>query len=150
VNANSAPAGLASSALGVRRGLAIEWGCGLYFSGSRLIVTKELVSTHFGQDANGAALLGAFSMKLDTFLDRKPKILEELVKSTKKLDVDRSEIVSTQLKIPGVFQGGIVEFKFRSGKSFKLSIADQSIAYSAETFAAIKEIVSTNLSVKEN
>ncbi|MFI5420052.1 MAG: hypothetical protein ACHQ1H_03710 [Nitrososphaerales archaeon] len=147
MNTDSVLAGIASSALGVRRGLAVEWGCGLYLSDRRLVITKEVVGTHFGQDANGAALLGSFTTKVDTFFDRKQKSLEELAQSSKKLDVDQSEITSIALKKPGVFQSGSIDFKLRSGKNFKLFVADRAAAYSEEAFAAIREIVSTHFSL---
>jgi hypothetical protein len=147
VSPDSTPTGIASSALGVRRGLAVEWGCGLYLVGRRLVITKERFGTHLGWDANGAALLGTFTTKVDTFFDRKQKSLEELAQSAKKLDVDQSEITSIALKKPGVFQGGSIDFKLRSGKNFKLFVADRAAAYSEEAFAAIREIVSTHFSL---
>ena len=97
-------------------------------------------------------MLGSFLVKPDTFLDKKLKTPEELAKSTKKLDIDRLEIISIKLKKPGIFLSGFAEFGFQSGKSFKLFVADQSIAYFEEAFAAIKEIVSAHfpLPVIEN
>jgi hypothetical protein len=149
---NTDSAGLASSALGVKRALAIEWGCGLYLPERRLVITKEIIGSHIGWNPGGGSMLGSFLVKPDTFLDKKLKTPEELAKSTKKLDIDRLEIISIKLKKPGIFLSGFAEFSLQSGKNFKLFVADQSIAYSEEAFAAIKEIVSAHfpLPVIEN
>ncbi len=133
--------GFASSALAVRRGLALEQAVGIYITDRRLIVTKEKADTHLGWQMNAGAALGSFVAKADTFLSRETRTVEVLDAGKKRLDVPLEQVASVNLKAPGNFFGGHIMFKLRSGQSLKVSIVDNTQAYSEEAYEAAEELV---------
>lgn len=135
------PEGFSSSALGIRHGLETDWGCGFHLTDQRLIITKEKVGSHPSWNFSAGAMFGTFSSKTNDYFEKKQMSIEEIEKSTKKLDINRIEIQTIKFKEPSIFLSGNIDFKLVSGKSFKLFVADKTQAYSSDAYDCIKGII---------
>jgi hypothetical protein len=136
--------GLASSALALRRGLALEQSAGFYLTNQRLIITRERVEANLGWQMNGGALFGLVVEEVNTYLNRAPRSIEEIDAADKLLDVPVADVDEVYMKAPGNFFGGHFLFKLRSGRSFKLSVVDRTEHYSEESFNAVKNLLIAN------
>lgn len=81
------------------------------------------------------------------FLRNEPRTVDELDAADKRLDVPVQEIAHVELKPPGMVFGGRLEVKLKSGKSFKVYIADRTHEYSKMSFLTAADLLERYLPV---
>ncbi len=137
--------GFSSSALAVRRVLALDQAFGIYLTDRRLIVTKEKSDMGLSWEVNGASIFGTLASKVKPFFDTTSRKVEELDTCPKKLDAAFDQIVQVELKHPSFFSKGHITINLKSGKPCKLLLLNSTEDYAKESYEAAKELFQKNL-----
>ena len=141
----SVKGGFSSSALAVRRVLALEQAYGIYLTDKRLIVTKENPETAWCWELNGASILGTVTKNVKPFLGSDAISLEELDKSQKKFDARLEDVAEIELKHPSFLLNGHIKIRLKSNRTFNLLLLNSTETFSKESFEAARELFLKNM-----